>query len=219
MSIVSRGAGFQFAVGIILVSLFPLLVLEYVLLVLFHSDTIDRMHAWTLATSCAVVVLSGLVLLGKYPVNIVRLRRYLSALADGKVPHHVDLITGESDLAAIEAQMSRIMAQTEERIRTIETQTRALVDSERQRVMLESLGAACHHIGQPATVIMAYLDFLRQRETDPEKRNMLDTCRQAAEELAGLLLKLQRITTYQTEPYTATPISSADDNRNRILKI
>ncbi len=37
--------------------------------------------------------------------------------------------------------------------RTIEAQREEILAAERQRVMIQSLGAACHHLGQPATVV------------------------------------------------------------------
>ena len=34
--------------------------------------------------------------------------------------------------------------------------------AERQRVMVESLGAACHHLGQPSTILLASLELMRK---------------------------------------------------------
>jgi DNA-binding NtrC family response regulator len=52
--------------------------------------------------------------------------------------------------------------QTRRMRETIRRQQDELLESERHRVMIESLGAACHHMGQPATVILAYLELMRR---------------------------------------------------------
>ncbi|MDZ8117276.1 response regulator [Pontiella agarivorans] len=85
--------------------------------------------------------------------------------------------------------------------RTIESQREELLDAERQRVMIESLGTACHHIGQPATVINAYLQMMEQQETDGETREMIAACMKASEAMAEILQKLQFVSQYRETPY------------------
>ncbi|QBG47380.1 response regulator [Verrucomicrobia bacterium S94] len=85
--------------------------------------------------------------------------------------------------------------------RTIERQREELLDAERQRVMIESLGAACHHIGQPATVINAYLQMMEQRENDSETKEMIAACMEASEAMAEILRKLQLVSKYRETPY------------------
>ena len=46
---------------------------------------------------------------------------------------------------------------------------RELIEAEQQRVMLESVGAACHHISQPMTSILTTLQMPHQNL--PEDRN------------------------------------------------
>ena len=84
---------------------------------------------------------------------------------------------------------------------TLEKQREDLFEAERQRVMLESLGAACHHLGQPATAILAYLEMLQIEETDPEKVEIMGDCIRLARKIADILHKLQRSGTYRTVPY------------------
>ena len=83
----------------------------------------------------------------------------------------------------------------------LDQQASDLIEAERQRVMLESLGAACHHMGQPATIMMAYLEMLREGETDPERRSMFEQCIQSARRMADILHQLQTVTEYRTVPY------------------
>jgi len=83
----------------------------------------------------------------------------------------------------------------------LEKQRERLMDAERQRVMLESLGAACHHLGQPATVISAFLQVMKRTETSPERTEILDKCLKAAEAMDDILHRLQMVSQYRTEPY------------------
>ena len=83
----------------------------------------------------------------------------------------------------------------------LEKQREKLMEAERQRVMLESLGAACHHLGQPATVVTTYLHLMKDMETSPERMEMIDNCLVAVNALVDILHKLQKVSTYRTEPY------------------
>jgi len=52
----------------------------------------------------------------------------------------------------------------------VERQREELIEAERQRVMFESIGAACHHLGQPVTVLSTYLQLMQRKEKDPSQR-------------------------------------------------
>ena len=136
-----------------------------------------------------------------YPVNVIRLRRYMEGLSQGIVPDQIALVTDEEDLAAIKLLMRRVVKQMDARVRTIESQTEMLLEAERQRVMNQSLGTACHHLGQPATVISGYLALMRRMALPAEAQPMLEECRVAAEAVADILGRLQGLTVYRSEPY------------------
>ena len=85
--------------------------------------------------------------------------------------------------------------------RTIEEQRRTLLEAERQRVMIESLGAACHHLGQPATVIMACLSLMRRGRPSPEMEEVIAQCEAAARAIEDILKRLNRVSEYRTIPY------------------
>jgi len=131
----------------------------------------------------------------------MRLRRYLENLTKGIIPGRVSLMKDDDDIASIEVLVRKVIKQTEMRIRTIEAQTDALLEAERQRVMIQSLGTACHHLGQPATVIGSYLQMLLRMDMPPKAMAMLVECRTAADAVAAVLDRLQRLTIYRTEPY------------------
>lgn len=110
-------------------------------------------------------------------------------------------------------ELSRAILNAIEKIelrRTIHEQRDKLMDAERQRVMIESLGTACHHIGQPATVISAYLQLMQARETDGEIQEMINTCLQASEAMAKILYDLQLVSQYRATPYLPGSESHGD---------
>jgi PAS domain S-box-containing protein len=96
----------------------------------------------------------------------------------------------------------------------------ALREAERQRVMLESLGAACHHLGQPATVLLANLGILEKRwgVEDQTLRDLMRGSIEAAELLGEILHKLNTVNEYKTTQYLERPDGS-DAPENRILEI
>jgi PAS domain S-box-containing protein len=91
-------------------------------------------------------------------------------------------------------------------------------EAERQRVMLESLGAACHHLGQPATVLLANLGIMRHRSDggNEDMKELVDACLTAAEALSETLHKLNAINEYRTTPYLEDTDGTGE---TRILQI
>jgi DNA-binding NtrC family response regulator len=87
----------------------------------------------------------------------------------------------------------------------IEEQREALLDAERQRVMMESVGAACHHFAQPLTTMLSNLQMLAKGEgiDEPDKRIMFQQCLGAAEMMRTILNKFQQVSEYRTRPYLA----------------
>ncbi|MBQ6248489.1 MAG: hypothetical protein IJK04_16590, partial [Kiritimatiellae bacterium] len=77
---------------------------------------------------------------------------------------------------------------------------------ERNRVMMESIGSVCHHLGQPSTVILNSLEMLqRLDESDVESRKeLLQMSLEAAEQIGDLLRELNDLRTYRSEAYANT---------------
>lgn len=95
-------------------------------------------------------------------------------------------------------------------------------EAERHRVMLESLGAVCHHMGQPATVLLGNLGLLQKRlqgGSDVPVRNLIATSIEAVESLGSILHKLNAVNEYRTTQYLAEAGGSASDAESRILDI
>ena len=96
----------------------------------------------------------------------------------------------------------------------------AVREAERQRVMLESLGAACHHLGQPATVLLANLEIVQQelRQAGPEVRQLIAKSIDAVEDMGRILHKLNAVHEYKTTRYLAKT-EGKDDEEGRIIEI
>ncbi len=74
---------------------------------------------------------------------------------------------------------------------------------ERNRVVLESLGAACHHLGQPATLLMGNLSLLQAKmaSEDPIVLQLLASSMEAITRLGETLHKLNEVNEYRTTMY------------------
>lgn len=97
----------------------------------------------------------------------------------------------------------------------------AMKEAEQQRVMLESLGAACHHLGQPATVLLSNLGIMQKHMSDaPDSvvKELVQTSIGAAETLGEILHKLNAVNEYKTTQYLERQDGS-DSPENRILEI
>lgn len=83
---------------------------------------------------------------------------------------------------------------------------------ERDRVMMESLGTVCHHLGQPSTVLLNSIELMmRLDDGEREARSeLLEHAKAAAERLCILLRELNDVRTYRTEPYLAGEKTIAD---------
>ncbi len=123
------------------------------------------------------------------------------------------LVKGSVEVTQLRKAIVNAMQKGEMRA-TIRRQKDALMEAERHRVMIESLGAACHHLGQPATVIRGYLEMVRKEEMSASARAMVETCLQAADSLAEVLKALSKVSQYRTVPYLESGTDSC-----RILDI
>ena len=109
-------------------------------------------------------------------------------------------ITSESLRLVISNALQRFKMQQE-----IEEQRQALLDAERQRVMMESVGAACHHFAQPLTTMLGNLQMLSKGVgfEESDKSLMFEQCRKAAEMMKTILNKFQQVREYRARPYLA----------------
>jgi PAS domain S-box-containing protein len=96
----------------------------------------------------------------------------------------------------------------------------ALREAEKQRVMLESLGAACHHLGQPATVLSANLAIIKSRIESPDQlvNDLVASSIESCERLADILYQLNTVNEYRTTRYLGDEGGDEQDG-DRILDI
>jgi PAS domain S-box-containing protein len=96
---------------------------------------------------------------------------------------------------------------------------RATREAERHRVMIESLGAACHHLGQPATVLTANLGLIQSRldSSDPLLDGLVDGSLVACRKLADILHKMNAVAVYKTTDYLAG--DGDTESAERILQL
>jgi putative two-component system response regulator len=218
LSLSRRGAWAQLVVASLLITVLPMLCVIW----LWQADVNGQLTSSVAAGVSVVtiaVMLGGYTLLGKYPLNIVRMRNYLRMLASGDMPVRVHLSNDTDDLTAMQQYMADIVRQAADRIRVIQEQQDRLLHTERQRVMIESLGSLCHHLGQPATLIATYLYMLQQQAEKPEMQKTVGECQQAFEALRDILTRLQRIVIYRTEPYLDAKPEDPSGSGRQILSL
>jgi PAS domain S-box-containing protein len=94
-------------------------------------------------------------------------------------------------------------------------------EAERRRVMLESLGAACHHLGQPATVLLANIGIMQHRlkNSDETVQELVKSSIDAAETLGEILHKLNTVNEYKTMQYLESADGSENVDSSRIIEI
>ena len=86
----------------------------------------------------------------------------------------------------------------------------AMREAERQRVMLESIGAACHHMSQPVTALLTNLELMQKMDFSGDRmKELADISREAAGTLGGILHRLNSVNEYRTTEYTSE-VTSGD---------
>jgi phosphoglycerate-specific signal transduction histidine kinase len=235
-SITSQRSRYQLKIAIALTVVIPMLSFCYLALSMFTS-----MVTSPVATQVGVMVagmtsgILGYTILRHYPANIERLRDYLERMAAEDLPEQATLVLGEQDMAEIEGHLNTVIRGLQDKItrldeqltlsrqmvRTIQNQSDEIVAAEQHRVMIESLGAACHHLGQPATILSLYLSRVRDLRPEVLNHEEFEACSRAVEEIGDILKKLKHVGEYRTRPYT-TFMNELDPKlvgRSRILDI
>ena len=93
-------------------------------------------------------------------------------------------------------------------------------EAERHRVMLESFGAACHHLGQPATILHANLDFMKTHllGIDESVKDVVESSIEAMDRLGKILHRLNSVNEYKTTEYLQNQNGDSKD-KSRIIEI
>ncbi|VGO22497.1 hypothetical protein SCARR_04580 [Pontiella sulfatireligans] len=205
----------------------------------FYVGSIRSRQAEGLAFYAELIVLfctlmaavAGYRILRKYPESIIKLRRYVMEVATGVLPEKISLDqAGKSDdLKYIEQGFNVIVREMENRIKFVEERLsveaglrkaleqrhQTLLQAERHRVMVQSLGAACHHLGQPATNLGMLLFLMKERAQTNEEMDEIDAGIREVEAISAVLQKLREVNEFHTEPY----ICGQACDENQILAI
>ena len=219
LSMESRGSRRQIRAAAALMAVLPNMVLCHLLL--FSSPDAYSPAAKSFVAALAVLVaVGGFVLLSRYPRNVGRLRQYLLQIARGELPESIALSESDNDVRDVERFLNLVLDELRRKVMLLETQLRLsremknalesqqreLLDAERHRVMINSLGAACHHVGQPAAVLRARLHLLKALSSSPAEQAEIAQCENALDSIADVLEKLRRVGEYRTVPYRAFPV-------------
>lgn len=136
------------------------------------------------------------------------------AMRDGAMDY---LVKGDVSTAEMEHAILNAIEKMEMR-KTIESQRELLIDAERRRAMIASLCAACHHLGQPVTVLSLSLEMMKKKESDPEMCSMISECIAAVNSVYGVIHRLQHVSEYRTESYLRNGLDESRES-DAILKI
>jgi hypothetical protein len=231
-SIISRSSKYQIDIAIVLVGVIPILITVF--LTFFDAGGLSDKMQIVIVAITIVLAMSGIILLHKYPKNIIKLRNYLESMAEGKIPEHIDFDRCEDDIIEIEKFLNAIVAEMKVKVERLEAKltiekvlnensskkTEDVVKEAQSKVMFESLGAVCHHIGQPATVLSTYLySLLREEDLAPKIRAQLEECSRATDKIADILLQIQTIDGYKTVIYRKKDLSEMGSKDDNILDI
>jgi hypothetical protein len=177
------------------------------------------------------VAVSGYRILWKYPENIVKLRKYIQDVAEGSLPEKITLENSSysDDLKFIEDSFNAILCEMSARLviieerwhiesdlrKALEEQQRALVQAERHRAMIQSIGAACHHLGQPATTLRMRLFLLKDQAQSLEEILGIEESIREVDSICAVLQRLREVNEFRTEPY----LEGVDSCDSEILAI
>ncbi len=216
ISIRSQRSRAYLEAALALTTVIPMLSFCVIMLSLFTDLLPDSMLLRAgVAGAGGIAGVAGYLMLRVYPANLERVRDYLSRIASEDLPDRAELLPVEQDFSDIEFYLNEVigglqthitrldaeLARSRQLLETIEKQSAEIIAAERQRVMLESLGAACHHIGQPMTVLSLYLTRMRDTHDGDEEDKELRACLDAVESISVILRKLTHVSEYRTVPY------------------
>ncbi len=234
ISIKSQRSRAYLEVALALTSIIPLLSFCLIMISLFTDLMPDSTYLRAgVAVAGSIAGAAGYLMLRVYPANLERVRDYLSRIASEDLPERAELLPTEQDFGDIEFYLNEVisgfqrhivrldeeLARSTRMLATIEKQSEEIVAAERQRVMLESLGAACHHIGQPMTVLSLYLSRMHDMHCDDgDEGKELKACLDAVDSITVILNKLKRVSEYRTVPY-ATYRNGFEDGTEVQMKI
>ena len=226
-----QNAQSQAMIAIVLLSVIPVLSFFYLGVRLHGEAGIHVDFSETIVFMCTLLAaFCGYRILRKYPKNIINLRRYVEEIAAGTLHQRIQLDQSScsDDLMFIEQGFNTILAemanrlriieekyQTEARLRkSLEEQQQILVHAEQHRAMVQSIGAACHHLGQPATALRMHLFLLKEHTHSVAEIEEIEQSISDVDTICDILRRLREVNEFRTEPYIHD-----GDSKEQILAI
>lgn len=221
-------------VALALVAIIPLLCFVFILVnAQWTKDPLTFRVQIVVSGIALCIALLGYGLLRRYPRDIETLSDHLRDMAEGRFPAAIRLKHDTKDARSIAGNLEKIfednrhrmqllgeqLAVSERMRQTIHDQEQRLLEAEQHRVMIESLSAACHHLGQPATILQIHLESIAQKTQDSATKSHVKECREAIHDIAKILERLRNLDAYRTIPYLAQPDGHEDSGNGHILDI
>lgn len=214
----TKNALHQAIISILLLSVIPSLTLLYMGAIMwFEAEPLSFHVQISVFVLILIIATSGFLILMKFPRNIIQLRAYIEEVAAGVIPDKICLLDTENsdDLRFIETGFNTILQEMRSQIdltkrqlevektlqKTISRQQQNLLEAERHRAMVQSLGAACHHIGQPASILKMRLFLLKQIANSDDELTEIEECQKDLRLILIVLDKLRAVSEFKTESY------------------
>ena len=202
-SLPKLGARHQFFLAIVLISVMPILVLAYVVLVDKHFLILSNSMVWLMICSIVGLMVLGYGILFKYPSNIAHLHKNLEEIVKGQMPDsHVVLMGIEDDIGAIEKAVNVIIDQLRERIDLVEKQKEILERELCQANKLKAIGAMAsgiaHEINTPVQFVSDNARYISRATQNVfgfirSLKRTLETCEESCRHVGDLTANLSEL--------------------------
>ena len=139
----------------------------------------------------------------------------VAALKNGATDY---LVKGSITPEAMRKTLMNAIEKTRMRA-VLERQRIELLEAEKQKVMIQSLGAACHHLGQPATGLQCTLTLLNRLPLAPEVKSLVQESCDFADQMNAILHDLQKVCAFIPEVYRERTPGESERRDECILQI
>ena len=164
LSISSVGVRLHFDIALVLITIIPLLVFIFLVMGGYVTFKPGRGVYEPVAVLLIALVGLGYALLMRYPITMMKLRRYVEDMAAGVFPESVHLEQEETDLRSIEAGMNRILERLKAKVDAMAMEQAKLEKQLCKAQKLESIGALAsgiaHEINTPIQFVGDNTRFL-----------------------------------------------------------
>jgi|GEM_PF-1388816 len=209
----------QAVLAVALLSVIPALAFFYLGTRISAIDTDSfRYYEAIIVFFCTLLaVFSAYLMIRNHSRSIFKLRKYITELSDGTLREkiHLDHAEISDDLSYIEGGFNAVLQEittqlqiiegkytTEVELRkTLQKQQKMLIAAEQHRVMVQSIGAACHHLGQPTTILKMRLFLLKSQAHSLREMENIQQSIDDLEQICEVLRRLREVNEFRTEPY------------------